>query len=116
MPVSLVPGMNDDSRRKWRMLRWAVAAVVLAAGLVVFAEGAYLETRNPRSNDEDNTALCILAMGSSMIGAGISIPFARPVIVILVAAASPFVAFSFAVFIVWCVLPLYFALKSLIAG
>ncbi len=108
--------MSYDLRRMRRKMRWLLAIVILAAGLIVFAKGAYLETRNPRSNDEDNAALCILATGSFMIGVGLCIPFARPAIVILVAAASPFVAAALTVFVVWCALPLGLLMKSVIAG
>jgi hypothetical protein len=99
--------MTDQPRwtRPNSILRWLIAIPVVAAGLVVFAEGASLETR-PRTNDEDFTALCIFAMGSSMIGVGISIPFARPLIVILVAIASPVVVYALVLLVVWVVLPL----------
>jgi hypothetical protein len=81
--------------------RWVLAVPIIAAGLAVFANGVFLETRNPRSNDEDDFAWRILAIGISIIGAGVSIPFVRPWIVPLVAIASPFVAFAAAVILFW---------------
>lgn len=82
-------------------MRWTVAAATLLGGIVVLVVGVYLETRNPRSNAEDDFAWCLLAVGVSMLGTGISIPFVRPLWVAVVALGLPFVAYVLAVSAFW---------------
>jgi len=89
----------------------SLAVATLGVGLAVFVAGAYLETRNPRTNDEDNFAWCVLAVGTSLIGMGGSLPFARPVLVIVIALASPFIAFALAVFTFWALVMLNAAFR-----
>jgi hypothetical protein len=115
-PSGYNPGMSEhpNSSRPRSVLRRLIAFPVLAAGLVVFANGVYLETRNPRSNDEDNIAICVLAVGASITGAGISIPFVRPLIVVLVAMASPVIAYALAVIVFWFFMPLVAVIWRLI--
>jgi hypothetical protein len=77
---------------------------IFCIGLIVFAEGAYLETRNPRSNAEDDVAWLVLGVGVTMIAIGASTPFAPLWAVALIGTASPFVAFGLAVVVVWSVI------------
>ena len=106
-----------DERRKWNrpnsLLRWVIAVPVVAAGLVTLAEGVALETRNPRTNDEDNEAWCILATGAAITGAGISIPFVRPYLVPLIAIASPLVGYAVVVLLVWSCIVLWAVMHAL---
>ena len=76
--------------------RWFLAAPLVCIGLVTVIVGACLETRNPRSNFEDDVALGVLAAGMCLIGAGIGLPFGRPIIVVLSAITFPAVG--------WCLL------------
>jgi hypothetical protein len=78
--------------------RWLLSAAVVGIGFVTVIVGAWLETRNPRSNLEDDLAWCVLAAGMCLIGAGASLPFARPTMVILSAIAAPVAG--------WCLLVL----------
>src|SRR5262245_49911455 len=92
-----------DEKPNWKrsLWKWLIAIPVVAVGLLVFAHGFNLEMRNPRSNEEDDFAWQVLGVGVSLIAAGASIPFCRPAIVILIALASPFLAFFFAVVAFW---------------
>jgi hypothetical protein len=78
-----------------------LAAAVCGIGLVTPIVGGWLETRNPRSNLEDDLAWCVLAAGMCLIGAGVSLPFARPPIVILSAIAFPVGSWWLLVFAYW---------------
>jgi hypothetical protein len=60
-----------------------------------------LETRNPRSNVEDDVAWCVLAVGTAMTATGCFSPYLRLRYVPLVALAAPFVAFAAAASVVW---------------
>ena len=66
--------------------RLALVACFIAVGVVLFIVGGYLETRNPRSNDEDCVALATLALGASLAGAGIGILFRYPMVTALLFA------------------------------
>jgi hypothetical protein len=88
--------------------RWLLAAAVVGIGLVTVTVGAWLETRNPRSNLEDDLAWCLLAAGMCLIGAGVSLPFARPIIVILSAIAAPVAG--------WCLLFLAYWMSMFFSG
>ena len=81
--------------------RWLFAAAVVGIGLVTAIVGAWLETRNPRSNLEDDLAWLVLAAGMCLIGAGVSLPFARPAMVILSAIAFPVAGWWLLVFAYW---------------
>jgi hypothetical protein len=69
--------------------RWLLMAAVVGIGLVTVIEGGRLETRNPQSNLEDEVALSFLAVGMCLIGAGVSLPSGRPMLVILSAITFP---------------------------
>lgn len=81
--------------------RWIIAVPIAVIGAVILFRGFYLETRNPRTNAEDNFAWFVLALGTSMTAAGVAIPFARRWVVVLIAFVSPFLAFSLAVVAFW---------------
>jgi hypothetical protein len=81
--------------------RWGLAIAIAAMGLGIFVVGAYLETRNPRSNDEDVCAWCVLAIGTFLVGTGASLPFAPFWASIAIGFASPLVAFALAVIASW---------------
>ena len=98
-PGCKMPECLPTGRRSFVL--WSVSAAVFAIGMAVFAIGAYLETRNPRSDDEDAVAWFVLAMGAAVIGTGVTLPFARPLRVVLVALASPFVVYGVAVLALW---------------
>lgn len=83
--------------------RWLIAALLSGLGLVLFGIGCYLETRNPRTNAEDNFAWFVLAVGTSLTAAGVVYPFVRRGVVILVALLAPPTAFFLAVVVFWSI-------------
>ena len=92
--------------------RWGLAITTLCVGLVVLSAGVYLQTQNPRTNSEDFVSLCVLAVGTSLIAAGISLVFLRPLMVLVVAVASPFVAFALTSCLYWTILVGYDSYKN----
>jgi hypothetical protein len=89
--------MTDKPHGKRRRLALALTAI----GLGIFVAGLYLETRNPRSNNEDDVAWCILGIGAFLTGVGVSLRFVPTWLSIAIGIASPFVAFALAVTVVW---------------
>jgi putative Mn2+ efflux pump MntP len=81
--------------------RLLFAFFVFAVGLTVLIEGVRRETANPRSNAEDLVALCVLAVGVSLVSAAASIPFAKRLTVAAIAFASPFIAYVLLVMLIW---------------
>jgi hypothetical protein len=75
--------------------RKLLAGALVGVGLVTTIVGLRL-IGNPRSDLEEHAALYVFAAGMCSIGAGVSLPFARPIVVILAAIASPAVG--------WCLL------------
>jgi hypothetical protein len=84
-----------------RRLRLTFALTSLAIGLLTVAVGIGLETRNPRTNVEDDLGWAVLGTGMFLVGLGASLPFTRPLIALLIGFASPFCAFWFAVLAFW---------------
>jgi len=78
-----------------------LAAAVFGTGLLTMIVGGWLETRNPRSNAEYDLAWCLMAAAMCLIGAGISLPFARPTVVILTSIASPIAGWCLLVVVYW---------------
>jgi hypothetical protein len=72
-------------------LRRLLAAAAIGIGVVMVIAGAWLETRNPRTNSADNVAWCVLFAGMFSLGIGISLPFRHPIVVLLIGIASPVV-------------------------
>jgi hypothetical protein len=87
---------------------------IFATGIAVFAWGIYLETRNPRTNAEDDFAWQVLGAGTFLIGIGATLRFlplrlvARLPIAIVIGIMSPFFAFALAVFVIWSVVILFY--------
>ena len=73
--------------------RCLLGVTVLGIGLATLITGAWLETRNPRSNVEDNIAWLVLFAGMFLLGVGVSLPFARPIIAVLIGFVFPLVGF-----------------------
>jgi hypothetical protein len=46
----------------------------------------------------------MLTISTSLIGAGLSVPFARPIVVLAIAIVSPSIAFAMAVVAFWTLL------------
>jgi hypothetical protein len=92
--------MTDKAHGKRRVLALALTAI----GLAIFVVGAYLETRNPQSNNEDIFALCVLAVGASLLGMGVSLRFVPTWISIAIGIASPFIVFALTVTVVFSVI------------
>jgi len=87
---------------KWvtrRRFAWAC----FAAGLLIFAYGCFLETRNPRTNIEDDFAWVVLGIGVSLGTFGLALRFLHPVVAILFAVFAPYIAFNLAVVMYWSV-------------
>jgi len=97
----------------WSPTRRAIAVALFCAGCVVFAAGLYLETRNPRSNAEDDFAWRVLGVGVAMMAAGASLPFVPTWLVIPIAIVSPWIAFVAAVVLLWSVIILNAFLRFL---
>lgn len=74
---------------------------MICLGAAIFAIGIHLETRNPRSNIEDNIAWCVLAIGVALMGAGVGQKLAGWKGAILFAIVAPPYAFIGAVAIIW---------------
>jgi hypothetical protein len=77
------------------------AAIVFGIGLVTVIGGAWLESRNPRSNLADDVAWCVLAAGGFLIGLGVSLPFAKPIVAVAVGLAFPLVGWWLLMCAVW---------------
>jgi hypothetical protein len=84
--------------------RRLLAVAALGIGLATVITGAWLETRNPRSNAEDIIAWRVLAVGMFLLGVGVSLPFARPIIAVLIGIACPIVAWWLLVCAFWIAL------------
>jgi hypothetical protein len=84
-------------------VQWGLAVLFLAVGLVSFIAGAYLQTRNPRTNSVDSVSWCALAVDTSLIAAGLSLPFMRPAMVVVIATVSPLVGFALASCLFWAI-------------
>lgn len=83
--------------------RW-IALVSFMLGLVIFALGCYLETRNARSNAEDNFAWLLLGIGVSLGSFGVSLWFLRPISAFTLAVVAPPLAFCFVSVMFWVLL------------
>ena len=92
--------------------RW-IAYVVLVLGLLILAWGCFLETRNPRSNTEDDFAILVLGAGVSLSSFGMSLRFLRPVFAAVIAILAPPIAFGLAVAIFWACLIAYALIQRL---
>jgi hypothetical protein len=87
---------------QFTLRRLLLVAPIFAVGLAVLIKGAYLETRNPRSNEEDDVAWAVLAVGASMIGAAIGLLFRFPATTtIALAILFPAVGFALLVYLYW---------------
>ena len=95
---------KPDGKRKVSRARVSIALPIFCAGLAVFVAGVYLETRNPRSNEEDDFAVQVLAVGAFLLGIGASLPFVPAWLALAIGLVSPFLAFALAVIVVWSVI------------
>jgi hypothetical protein len=86
--------------RHQSLVRWIIAVIAVTIGIVCLIYWAMSQGR-VRTNPEDNFAWCVFALGSSLAGAGFSIPFCRPRTVFLIAVISPALAFGACVIVVW---------------
>ncbi len=82
--------------------RLTFAVALLCVGMPSFVLSMYLETRNPRSEAEDNLAWQLFTLGMFLVGTGASLPFMRAGWAMVVGALSPGVAFALLVVLVWC--------------
>ncbi len=81
--------------------RWVLAIVITLIGYLLLAGGAYLETRNPRTNVEDQFAWLVLYVGVATTTAGLVYPFLRLSYVLVVAFLAPGGAFGLALVLFW---------------
>jgi len=95
--------MTTDKLPILTIRRW-IAVVAFVTGMVIFAWGCNLETRNPRSNAEDNFAWLMLGIGVSLGSFGIALWFLRPIFAFIIAVVAPPLAFCLAVVIFWACL------------
>lgn len=99
-------GMNRQTLKK---------IVAIALALVGFAMVLYylrMQTVT-RTNEEDDWALLVFALGAAIAGAGISLPRLRPPYVVLVALVSPFVVFWVMVALYWGAIVSYVLLRTI---
>lgn len=89
-----------------------LAVVLLGIGLVVFVVGAYLETRNPRTNDEDDVAWRVLGVSAFLIGTGAGLLFVGPIKAIMIGVVSPFIGFWLMVAIVWSFILIHVIIRN----
>ena len=82
---------------RYSLRRLFLVATLFAIGFAVLIKGFYLETQNPRSNEEDHVAWAVLAIGASLIGAGTGMLF-RCTITQTIALAIAFPPIGFALF------------------
>src|SRR5580704_6543148 len=87
-------------------VRLGISIALFCVGSVLFGGGIYLETRNPRTGEEDIVAWCVLGIGVAMVSVGASLPFVPVWAVVPIGIASPFVAFVLAVIAVWALIML----------
>lgn len=80
--------------------RFLFAAGLLATGIVILTIGALPQFQS-RSDYDDMLSMGVMAVGASLIGAGVSLPFARRRVVVSIALASPFLGFWLAVCAYW---------------
>jgi hypothetical protein len=102
VPIAQYPVSNTSTTR--RRLKVGLALALTAIGLGIFVVGIYLETRNPRSNNDDTVACCVLAVGAFLTGMGVSLRFVPTWLSIAIGIASPFVAFALAVTVAWSII------------
>jgi hypothetical protein len=95
--------MKITMTRRARYIRWSIAIALLCLGIAACCEGEYLQAHQRRNGDFDR-GWRLFTIGTSLIGAGASLPFVRVWLAIVIAIASPFVAFTLAVFVVWSVI------------
>lgn len=95
-----------------RLLRLVASITLVGIGVWVLVQGVHLELKNPRTNEEDNIAWAVLALGAFLFGIGASIPFTRMGRALLIGVAAPFVGFAVLVAIVWGYIILYALFKA----
>jgi hypothetical protein len=84
-----------------RLLRLVLAIALVGMGVWLLVQGIQLELRNPRTNEEDDFAWGVLALGAFLAGIGGSMPFMRIRWVIVIGLASPLAGFGIVVWLVW---------------
>jgi hypothetical protein len=77
---------------------------LVGIGLGMFVPGIYLETRRLKTIEQETLARWMLTISTSLIGAGLSVPFARPIVVLAIAIVSPSIAFAMAAVAFWTLL------------
>ena len=105
IPLDTLPSMADPKKSSSSLAtRQWIAVIASIVGLAIFASGCYLETRNPRSNAEDDFAWLVLGIGVSLGAFGVSLWFLRPLFALIVAIIAPPIASCFAVAVFWACL------------
>lgn len=102
-----IPKQTTASKSSVSTTRRRIAGTAFVLGLLFFACGLYLETRNPRSNTEDAIAWLTLGVGVFVGSFGVALRFFRPLVAVIVAFVAPPVAFCAAVALFWVCLILY---------
>jgi hypothetical protein len=74
---------------------------LLGIGSAVLVKGAFLEMQHPRSNQEDQVALLVLAAGASLIGAGVGLLSRQRLAPLVLAVVFPPLGFMILVVLVW---------------
>jgi hypothetical protein len=102
----------DGMRPQFSLRKSLIAAALLEIGVVAFIVGVRRELRNPRSNDEDAVAMCVVAVGTVFIGAGAGLFLVRPSIAMAIGVASPFVAYFLLGVLYWACLIIYVIIRG----
>jgi hypothetical protein len=81
-------------------------------GLPICAEGIYLETRNPKTEEEDSVAWKTMAKGAFVIGCGLALAIRNYKVAIAFALLSPGLVFGLMCFAYWGWIMIYIFLRG----
>ena len=84
--------------------QFPLAYILMAAGVLIFAVGFPLFTRNPATNEEQSFGFLVLGIGVALGSAGVSLRFLRPIYAPFAAIAGPTFAWIIATIFIWACL------------
>ena len=98
--VKTIQGSKVSNR--FRYVRWFSAVVLMGLGVALLMRGWELQS-HPRDNADDDLSLTLMAIGTSLIGGGASLPFVPSWLAIAIGLVSPVVAYVSAVVVFWTI-------------
>jgi hypothetical protein len=90
----------------------ALAVALLGIGFVLFTVGGCLESKHPRSNDEDDIALCVLGVGTVLMVTGYFLLFTNPVKATMAGLLSPCICVVLLGVLYWVCVVIYFVIHK----